>query len=49
MSGVTRYGFRWGPMEVERCAHIKGTRILRITADGHEIHLDAHTGGRWWS
>lgn len=35
----TPYGFRWGPMTVERCIEHRGTRVVLVKTEGHTLEI----------
>lgn len=48
-SGVeaAQYGFRWGPLDVTRLAHIEGRGyVLRIITDHQEMQIHVTEKGR---
>ena len=46
MSGMTDYGFKWGPLEVMRLFEHRGRRVLRVSTDHHKVEIYVSPGGR---
>lgn len=45
--GLTEFGFRWGPMEVSRMAHVEGRGfVIGVNTDHRRCQLYVSEGGR---
>jgi hypothetical protein len=45
--GPTRYGFRWGPVAVDRLAHVEGRgRVIEVRTDHARIQVYVSEAGR---
>ena len=42
----TDYGFEWGPLEVKRACVIRGSHILRIITEHHDLEIAVSPTGR---
>lgn len=42
----TKYGFNWGPIQVERATVIRGTHIVRIVTEHHALEVSVSPTGR---
>ena len=46
-SGVTPYGFNWGPFVVERCCHVKGRGwVLMVRVGDERLEITTSEKGR---
>lgn len=47
MSGVTQYGFQWGPLEVQRTVHVEGRGyVVTVQTERESIQVYVSEKGR---
>ena len=42
----TPFGFKWGPLEVQRTCIIRGSHVMRVITEHHELEISVSPMGK---